>query len=190
MIFKKTYTLLLTKPHIYYYNDDDHELLFPGEKMSPDGGNNWYTYTIYGLENPRVIFNNNTTDPDTRQQRPGINQPGIEIIEDEMWIVNETAYSQKPQGITVHFYRPADWEYWNTRIYFYEDNNILMEWPGTLMNSQMYDNWLTYTIYGIDNPKVIFNDSQNKQIPGVLQEGHLVTRDVWYKDGIWSTYKP
>lgn len=177
-------------PHIYYYNDEDHELLFPGEKMSPDGGNNWYTYTIYGLENPRVIFNNNTTDPDTRQQRPGINQPGIEIIEDEMWIVNETAYSQKPQGITVHFYRPADWEYWNTRIYFYEDNNILMEWPGTLMNSQMYDNWLTYTIYGIDNPKVIFNDSQNKQIPGVLQEGHLVTRDVWYKDGIWSTYKP
>ena len=54
----------------------------------------------------------------------------------------------------------------------------------------MYDNWLTYTMYGIDNPKVIFNDSQNKQIPGVLQEGHLVTRDVWYKDGIWSTYKP
>lgn len=42
-----------------------------------------------------------------------------------------------------------------------------MEWPGTLMNSQMYDNWLAYTIYSIDNPKVIFNDSQNKQIPGV-----------------------
>ena len=179
-----------TDPHIYYYNDTDHELPFPGDKMSLDGGNNWYTYTIYGLENPRVIFNNNTTDPDTRQQHPGINQPGIEITEDEMWVVNETAYIQKPQGITVHFYRPADWEYWNTRIYFYEDNNILMEWPGTLMNSQMYDNWLAYTIYGIDNPKVIFNDSQNKQIPGVLQEGHLVTRDVWYKDGIWSTYKP
>mgnify|MGYP001169846097 FL=1 len=107
-----------------------------------------------------------------------------------MWVVNETAYSQKPQGITVHFYRPSDWEYWDTRIYFYEDNDILMEWPGTLMNSQMYDNWLTYTIYDIDNPKVIINDSQNKQIPGVLQEGHLVTRDVWYKDGIWSTYKP
>ena len=181
----------MTKPpHIYYYNDDDHELPFPGEKMSPDGGNNRYVYTIYCVNNPRVIFNNSTTDPATRQQHPGINQPGIEIIEDEMWIVNETAYSQKPQGITVHFYRPADWEYWNTRIYFYEDNNILMEWPGTLMNSQMYDIWLTYTIYGIDNPKVIFNDSQNKQIPGVLQEGHLVTRDVWYKDGIWSTYKP
>lgn len=60
--------------------------------MSPDGGNNQYTYTIYGLENPRVIFNNNTTDPDTRQQHPGINQPGIEITEDEMWVVNETAY--------------------------------------------------------------------------------------------------
>lgn len=158
--------------------------------MSPNGGNNRYVYTIYGVNNPRVIFNNNTTDPDTRQQRPGINQPGIEIIEAEMWIVNETAYSQKLQGITVHFYRPPDWEYWNTRIYFYEDNDILMSWSGALMNSQMYDNWLTYTIYGIDNPKVIFNDSQNKQIPGVLQEGHLVTRDVWYKDGIWSTYKP
>ena len=187
----KTYTLFLTKPpHIYYYNDDDHELPFPGEKMSPDGGNNQYVYTIYGVNNPRAIFNNSTTDPATRQEHPGINQPGIEITEDEMWVVNETAYSQKLQGITVHFYRPADWEYWNTRIYFYEDNNILMEWPGTLMNSQMYDNWLTYTIYGVDNPKVIFNDSQNKQIPGVLQEGHLVTRDVWYKDGIWSTYKP
>ena len=85
MTLKKTYTLFLTKPHIYYYNDDDQELPFPGEKMSPDGGNNWYTYTIYGLENPRVIFNNNTTDPDTRQQHPGINQPGIEITEDEMW---------------------------------------------------------------------------------------------------------
>ena len=52
--------------------------------MSPDGGNNWYTYTIYGLDNPRVIFNNNTTDAATRQQHPGINQPGIEITEDEI----------------------------------------------------------------------------------------------------------
>lgn len=177
-------------PHIYYYNDDDHELLFPGEKMSPDGGNNWYVYTIYGVNNPRAIFNNNTTDPATRQQHPGINQPGIEITEDEMWVVNETAYSQKPQGITVHFYRPSNWEYWDTRIYFYEDNNILMSWPGTLMNSQMYDNWLTYTIYGVDNPKVIFNDSKSKQIPGVLQPGHLVTQDVWFKDNTWTTYEP
>ena len=177
-------------PHIYYYNDDDHELPFPGEKMSPDGGNNWYVYTIYGVNNPRVIFNNNTTDPAIRQQHPGINQPGIEITEDEMWVVNETAYSQKPQGITVHFYRPSNWEYWDTRIYFYEDNNILMSWPGTLMNSQMYDNWLTYTIYGVDNPKVIFNDSKSKQIPGVLQPGHLVTQDVWFKDNTWTTYEP
>lgn len=177
-------------PHIYYYNDDDQELPFPGEKMSPDGGNNWYVYTIYGVNNPRVIFNNNTTDPAIRQQHPGINQPGIEITEDEMWVVNETAYSKKPQGITVHFYRPADWEYWDTRIYFYEDNNILMSWPGALMNSQMYDNWLTYTIYGVDNPKVIFNDSKNKQIPGVLQPGHLVTQDVWYKNGSWTAYEP
>ncbi len=177
-------------PHIYYYNDDDQELPFPGEKMSPDGGNNWYVYTIYGVNNPRVIFNNNTTDPATRQQHPGINQPGIEITEDEMWVVNETAYSKKPQGITVHFYRPSDWEYWDTRIYFYEDNNILMSWPDALMNSQMYDNWLTYTIYGVDNPKVIFNDSKNKQIPGVLQPGHLVTQDVWFKDNTWTTYEP
>ena len=177
-------------PHIYYYNDDDQELPFPGEKMSPDGGNNWYVYTIYGVNNPRVIFNNSTTDPATRQQHPGINQPGIEITEDEMWAVNETAYSKKPQGITVHFYRPSDWEYWDTRIYFYEDNNILMSWPGALMNSQMYDNWLTYTIYGVDNPKIIFNDSKNKQIPGVLQPGHLVTQDVWYKNGSWTAYEP
>ena len=71
--------------------------------MSADGGNNWYVYTIYGVNNPRVIFNNSTTDPATRQQHPVINQPRIEITEDEMWVVNETAYSQKPQGITVHF---------------------------------------------------------------------------------------
>lgn len=88
----------MTKPHIYYYNDDDHELPFPGEKMSPDGGNNRYVYTIYGVNNPRVIFNNSTTDAATRQQHPGINQPGIEITEDEMWVVNETAYSQKTTG--------------------------------------------------------------------------------------------
>lgn len=56
MIFKKTYTHFLTKPHIYYYNDDDQELPFPGEKMSPDGGNNRYVYTIYGVNNPRVIL--------------------------------------------------------------------------------------------------------------------------------------
>ena len=48
-----------------------------------------------------------------------------------MWVVNETAYNSKPNGITVHFYRPSDWEYWDTRGYFYEDNNILMQWPGT-----------------------------------------------------------
>lgn len=61
-----------------------------------------YLHNIWFGES-KVIFNNNTTDPDTRQQHPGINQPGIEITEDEMWVVNETAYSQKPQGITVHF---------------------------------------------------------------------------------------
>ena len=177
-------------PHIYYYNDSDQELPFPGDKMSPDGGNNWYVYTIYGVENPRVIFNNKTTDPATRQQHPSINQPGIEITEDEMWVVNETAYSQKPQGISVHFYRLADWDYWDTRIYFYEDNNIIMQWPGMLMNGNREDKWLTYTIYGVDNPKIIFNDSKNKQIPGVLQEGHLVTQDVWFKDNKWTTYNP
>lgn len=179
-----------TDPHIYYYNDTDHELPFPGDKMSPNGGNNWYTYTIYGVNNPRVIFNNNTTDPATRQQHPGINQPGIEITEDEMWVVNETAYNQKPQGTRVHFYRPTDWEPWDTRIYFYEDNNILMQWPGTLMNGSREDKWLTYTIYGVDNPKVIFNDSKNKQVPGKFQSGHLVTQDVWYKDNNWTTYEP
>jgi len=99
---------------------------FQERKCPQMGGNNRYVYTIYGVNNPRVIFNNNTTDPAIRQQHPGINQPGIEITEDEMWVVNETAYSKKPQGITVHFYRPSDWEYWDTRIYFYEDNNILM----------------------------------------------------------------
>lgn len=99
------------------------------------------------------------------QQHPGINQPGIEIKQTEMWVVNETAYNSKPNGITVHFYRPYDWEYWDTRVYFYEDNNILMQWPGTLMNGNREDKWLTYTIYGINNPKFIFNDSKNKQIP-------------------------
>ena len=67
-----------------------------------------------------------------------------------MWVVNETAYNSKPNGITVHFYRPYDWEYWDTRVYFYEDNNILMQWPGTLMNGNREDKWLTYTIYGIN----------------------------------------
>ena len=71
--------------------------------MSPDGGNNRYVYTIYGVNNPRVIFNNSTTDPATRQQHPGINQPGIEITEDEMWVVNETAYSKKPQELLFIF---------------------------------------------------------------------------------------
>ena len=107
-----------------------------------------------------------------------------------MWVVNETAYNSKPNGITVHFYRPYDWEYWDTRVYFYEDNNILMQWPGTLMNGNREDKWLTYTIYGINNPKAIFNDSKNKQIPGVLQPGHLVTKDMWFKDNKWTTYNP
>ena len=43
------------------------------------------------------------------QQHPGINQPGIEIKQTEMWVVNETAYNSKPNGITVRFYRPSDW---------------------------------------------------------------------------------
>ena len=71
--------------------------------MSPDGGNNRYVYTIYCVNNPRVIFNNSTTDPATRQQHPGINQPGIEIIEDEMWIVNETAYIKSHKELQFIF---------------------------------------------------------------------------------------
>ena len=48
----------------------------------------------------------------------------------------------------------------------------------------------TATLIGMENPKVMFNDPKNKQIPGVLQPGHLVTQDVWLKDNIWTTYEP
>lgn len=58
------------------------------------------------------------------------------------------------------------------------------------MNNQIYENWLTYTIYGVEKPKVIFNNYPNKQIPGALQEGHLVTQGIWFKDNTWTTYEP
>lgn len=48
----------------------------------------------------------------------------------------------------------------------------------------------TETLIGMENPKVMFNDSKNKQIPSVLQPGHLVTQDVWFKDNTWTTYEP
>lgn len=120
-----------------------------------------------GIQPCDGIFGPNTVDSliTALQACEGLPRREDVSSDDDMYMLMDILVIQLK---SVYFYRLSDWEYCDTIIYFYEDNSILMAWPDTLMNSQMYDNWLTYTIYGLDSPKVMFNDLKNKQIPAVL----------------------
>lgn len=160
--------------NIYYYSGNKTGTSWTGNPMIPDG-DGWYTYKIYGFDEAKVLFNNGKGI-----QIPGQNQEGF-AVSGEMWYRNGGWTAERPDDVTVYFYKPDNWSAPN--IYYYKDiNDTGKAWPGNAM-SFVRDNWYSYTITKYSSAKVLFNSGSN-QIPPQNQPGFDVKGIVWYKDGV------
>lgn len=170
----------LSNPYIYYYTNTEQPISWPGVAMTFDG-NGWYSYDIYGFEEVKVIFSNNGTN-----QVPAQNQSGYTVT-DEKWFLNGTQYNSEPDGITVHYQDYNNWG--NVNIYYYSGNLEGTSWTGVPMYPDG-DGWYTYKIYGYDEARVLFNNGKGTQIPPAMEPGFLVSDEMWYRNGTWTTKRP
>ena len=169
-----------SNPYIYYYTDNSTLVAWPGKAMTSDG-NGWYSYDIYGFEEVKVIFSNNGAN-----QVPAQNQPGYTVTK-EKWFLNDTQYDSEPDGITVHYQDYNNWG--NVNIYYYSGNLEGTSWTGVPMYADG-DGWYTYKIYGYDEARVLFNNGRGTQIPPAMEPGFLVSDEMWYRNGAWTTERP
>lgn len=169
-----------SNPYIYCYADNYEVSSWSGEKMSDDG-NGWYSYTIHDLKQARVIFSDNGSN-----QNPGIGEEGFLVTRDR-WYCNDNWYDKKPDSTIVHYYDAQNWN--NVNIYYYQDGLIFPDWPGSTMQYET-DGWYRYEMIGFSNPRVIFSNNGNNQIPGQDEEGFSVSGEMWYKDGQWYDSNP
>ena len=169
-----------SNPYIYYYTNTEQPVSWPGVAMTSDG-NGWYSYDIYGFEEVKVIFSNNGAN-----QVPAQNQPGYTVT-DEKWFLNGTQYNSEPDGITVHYQDYNNWG--NVNIYYYNGNLEGTSWTGVPMYADG-DGWYTYKIYGYDEARVLFNNVKGTQIPPAMEPGFLVSDEMWYRNGAWTTKRP
>ncbi len=128
-----------------------------------------------------VIFSDNGSN-----QNPGQNQPGYSVS-GEKWYVNGSFYDNEPDSITVHFYNYDNWN--NVNIYYYSGDLEGTSWTGTPMFADG-DGWYTYKIFDLDEARVLFNNGSGTQIPGVMEEGFLVSDEMWYRNGTWTDERP
>ena len=168
------------KPCVYYYGDDHYGDAWPGNEMSNDG-NNWYSYTISDFSRVRVLFSDNGN-----AQCPGQDEEGY-LAEGEMWFCNGVWYESKPESTTVHFYNSDNWS--NVMLYYYQDGISNPDWPGVSMQSEG-SGWYKYEMVGFNNPRVIFSDNGNNQIPSQNEEGFSVSGEKWYYNGTWYNENP
>lgn len=169
-----------SNPYIYYYTNTEQPVSWPGVAMTSDG-NGWYSYDIYGFEEVEIIFSNNGAN-----QVPAQNQPGYTVT-DEKWFLNGTQYNSEPDGITVHYQDYNNWG--NVNIYYYNGNLEGTSWTGVPMYADG-DGWYTYKIYGYDEARVLFNNGKGTQIPPAMEPGFLVSDEMWYRNGAWTTKRP
>lgn len=90
-------------------------------------------------------------------------------------------------SVKVHFYNEKGWA--NPNIYYYQDGNVTMNWPGVGMN-QEEDRWYSYEIPNYSSAKVLFNNGRSEQIPDKTSEGYFVEGEKWYKKGKWYDHRP
>lgn len=169
-------------PYIYYYNDGNTPVSWPGTAMNNDG-DNWYSYTISGYSSAKVIFSNNGAD-----QYPAQNQEGL-TVSGEKWYKLGSFYDQNPDlsKVSVHYYNSNQWG--SPYIYYYTDSETPVTWPGTAMTSDG-NGWYSYDIYGFDEVKVIFSDNGANQIPQQNETGYTVTGEKWFINGTLYDAEP
>ena len=160
---------------IYYYDSVGEAFPWTGVNMQADG-DGWYTYKITDYESAQVIFNDGGTN-----QIPGVMEEGFTVSHDT-WYKNGTLTDERPDEITVYFYKPDNWSAPN--IYYYlNENDTGPAWPGTAME-EVEDNWYVYHITKYANARVMFNDGSS-QLPAVNEPGFQASDVMWYRNGNW-----
>ena len=147
-------------------------------------GNNWYQYEFTGYEELKVIFNDGGSN-----QIPSQNEEGFSVS-GEKWYYNGTWYNENPvsnSSIKVHYYNSENWQ--NVNIYAYQGSTEIKSWPGESMISEG-NNWYQYEFTGYAELKVIFSNNGSNQIPAQNEEGFTVTKELWYKNGVWYDSYP
>lgn len=167
-------------PHVYWYFDDNtNGGNWPGTQMVSDSAGWWRLMVPAGSH---VLFSDGNGN-----QIPAKDQAGFEISA-ESWYAEGHWFTQRPNGITVHFYDSYGWA--KHYVYWHSNNSSEGDsWPGSLMHSEGYG-WYSYTIFGSATPQVLFSDGGANQIPHRMEPGHLITTDAWYRDGVWSGTEP
>ena len=168
---------------LYYYQNGLNSPSWPGVSMQSEGYG-WYTYEITGFTSPKVVFSNNGSS-----QIPGQGQEGLSVS-GEKWYKNGQWYSSDPtvyKDITVHYFNSNNWD--NVNLYYYDTQTGNVPWPGVNMIPEG-DGWYEYSIHCVTDPKVLFSNNGNNQIPGRNEPGFLVDSEKWYKNGRWYTSKP
>ena len=132
-------------PYVYCYFNNSEKYSWPGKPMSNDG-NDWYSYTINGFDEVRVIFSDNGNNQNPRQNQDGY------LIQDEMWYCSGNWYAHEPENTIVHYYNSDNWS--NVKLYYYQGSLNSPKSPGVLMHHEK-GYWYNYEMVGFDNPKVI-----------------------------------
>ena len=144
----------------------------------------WYTYEMTGFTAPKVIFSNNGNNQIPEQDQEGFSVSG------EKWYKNGQWYDYDPtvyRNITVHYYNSDNWD--NVNLYYYETQTRNEPWPGVTMSDEG-DGWYEYSIHCVTDPRVMFSNNGNNQIPGRNEPGFLIDSEKWYKNGRWYDSKP
>lgn len=167
-------------PYLYYYDGGKNGGTWPGSKMKADHYG-WYSYDIIGYDQAKVIFSNNGAS-----QNPAQGQEKF-LVDKDKWYLNGTWHEEEPEHITVHYYNYDNWN--KVNLYYYDGDKTGSDWTGLPMTSDG-DGWYTYKIYGYDQAKVLFNNGGSIQIPGRLEEGFPVSKELWYRGGTWTKERP
>lgn len=182
-----------TTPRLYYFNGTDHAYEWPGAAMQNEG-NGWYSYTVNGVSETDVVFNDGGT-----QQLPVSSYDSYHVTGDT-WYANGTLYDKapdhikEPNPVVVHFYNQDNWT--DVYMHYYSTDNKMVgdKWPGSVMEPEG-NGWFRYTVYGYGEAKVIFNNGAGKQLPeapsdGSTADGYLASGEKWFADGKWYEQNP
>ncbi|MDX9721509.1 MAG: starch-binding protein [Myxococcota bacterium] len=161
--------------YVHYWNTvpEIPESVWPGALMN-DEGSGWYSYTIEGVLSAQLLFNDGNG-----QQTEDLSREGRGYYADGQW--SDT----HPDGLMVHFHRPAGWadtvyiHYWDTSPAVGET-----QWPGELMQSEG-DDWYSYLIKGAVSASIVFNDGSGQQTGDLSR-----ALEGWYYEQQWFDAKP
>ncbi len=169
--------------NIYYYQNGLTAPNWPGTAMQYEA-DGWYKYEIVGFSSPKVVFSNSGNN-----QIPEQNQEGFSVS-GEMWYKNGKWFNSNPtqyRQIKVHYYNKDNWD--NVKLYYYDTETDNTDWPGVSMTAEG-DGWYVYEIKCITDPKIIFSNNGNSQIPEQEETGFTVSSEMWYRNGTWYNTKP